>query len=281
MARAPTNATEFREYRKVPVPKWRHGPATKRKARHFIIDYQHIDPATAQGVLDHAEAAFADVTGELNDFDRANTGKTITIFVRDTIGPNNVPHASSKDCRINIPARFLVPNGARTGPVALHGRGPTLWHNIVNVCYPPKLKGADAGRLKFWCEGLGGYMQAKLAKPHARWSPANYPTMGLPVDEAVALLMGQYGVLPLEDCYEHIGGTAHSPERRLAWLEATSCVQYLMRKNQRAFADFYCGRAPFRKSFGEDESDLWQEWLEALEAYISDNFQLPPRPDGA
>jgi hypothetical protein len=272
MARGPTG---FPEYRKVPVPKWRHSAAAKSKTRHFTIDYQHIDPATAKAVLDHAETALADVTGALKDFDRANAGKTITIFVRENI---DFPHASSKDCQINLPARFLVPHGARTGPVALHGRGPTLWHNIVNVCFPPNLKGVDAGTLKFWCEGLGGYMQAELAKPHVKWSPANYPTMGLPVDEAVASLMAQYGVLPLEDCCQRIGRTTHSPERRLAWLETTSFVQYLMGKNRRAFADFYCGRAPFRKCFGGSEADLWQEWLKSVEAYISDNFQLPPDP---
>jgi hypothetical protein len=268
----------FPAFRKAPVPKWRHGPAAKNKTRHFTIDYQHIDPPTAKAVLDHAEAAFADVTRELKGFDRANPGKTITIFVRENLGQQNFPHASSKDCQINLPARFLVPHGARTGPAALHGRGPTLWHNIVNVCFPAKIKGADARMLKFYCEGLGGYMQSLLAKPHAKWPPANYPTMGLPVDEAVASLMGQYGVLSLEDCFKHIGGMAHVPERRLAWLEATSYVQYLMRKNQRAFADFYCGRAPFRKGFGGSESDLWQEWLQAVEAYISDNFELPPEP---
>jgi hypothetical protein len=102
--------------------------------------------------------------------------------------------------------------------------------------------------------------------------------MGLPVDEAVASLMAQYGVLPLEDCCQRIGRTTHSPERRLAWLETTSFVQYLMGKNRRAFADFYCGRAPFRKCFGGSEADLWQEWLKSVEAYISDNFQLPPDP---
>jgi hypothetical protein len=268
----------FSEFRKVPVPKWRHSPAAKNKTRHFTIDYQHIDPATAQAVLDQAEAAFADVTSKLKDFDRANEDKTITIFVRENIGPHNFPNASSKDCKINLPARFLVPHGARTGPAALHGRGPTLWHNIVNVCFPPKIKGADRYALKFYCEGLGGYMQALLTKPHVKWPPANYPTMGLPVDETVATLMGQYGVLPLEDCFKHIGGTAHAPERRLAWLEATSYVQYLMRKNQRAFADFYCGRAPFRKAFEGTEADHWQEWLQALQSYISENFQLPPEP---
>lgn len=278
MARAPSDAMEFPEYRKVPVPKWQHSAPARAKTEHFAIDYQHIDPATAQALLDHAEQAFDDVTGALTDFDQANAGKTITIFVRDNVGRNNFPNASAKDCQINLPARFLVPHGARTGPVALHGRGPTLWHNIVNVCYPPKLKGADTGMLKFYCEGLGGYMQALLAKPHIKWPPANYPTMGLPVDEAVASFMGQYGVLPFKECCQHIGGTAHMPERRLAWLEATSYVQYLMQKDQRAFADFYCGRVTFRKCFGGSEADLWQGWLETLEGYISDNFQLPPGP---
>lgn len=276
MARVPSHAIEFPEYRKIPVPRWRHRAAAKDKSRNFSIDYQHIDPATAKAVLESAETAFTEVKRALKDFDRSNEGKTITIFVRDNIGPDNFPNASSKDCRINIPARFLVPHGARTGPAALHGRGPTLWHNIVNVCYPPKLKGADPGTLKFYCEGLGGHMQAALAKPHAKWPPASYPTMGLLVDEAVASMMGQYGVLPPEDCYRHIRGTTHSPERRLAWLQATSYVQHLMRKNQRGFADFYCGRERFRECFGGSEADLWQEWLQGLEAYISDNFQLPP-----
>ena len=278
MTQASSNPTELPEYRKVPEPKWRHSPAATDKSANFKIDYQHIDTATAKAVLDQAEAAFADVTSALKDFDRANAGKTITIFVRDTIGLNNFPNASSTDCQINIPARFLVPNGARTGPAALHGRGPTLWHNIVHVCYPAKVQGADPATLQFYCEGLGGYMQAEHARAPSKWPPANYPTMGLPLDEAVASMMEQYGVLPLNDCWKHIGGTAHSPERRLAWLEAAAYVQYLMRKDGRAFADVYCGRAPLQTRFGNSESDLWQEWLQAVEDYISKNFEPAPEP---
>ena len=274
MPQTPSDPTKFSQYPNFAVPKWRNSPAAQQKTRNFTIDYQHIDPATAQSVLEQAEAALADVTNALKDFDRANTGKTIAIFVRDHIGPDNFPSASSEECKITIPARFLMPQGAHTGPAALRGRGPTLWNNIVNVCFPPKLKDPGPGESKFYCEGLGGYMQATLAKPNDKWPPASYPTMGQPLDEAVASMMAQYGALPKDGCHRHIQGTAHSPERRLAWLQAASYVQYLMKKNEPGFAAYYCGRASFSERFGEP--DLWQEWIEACEAYASNNFELPP-----
>jgi hypothetical protein len=101
----------FPAFRKAPVPKWRHGPAAKNKTRHFTIDYQHIDPPTAKAVLDHAEAAFADVTRELKGFDRANPGKTLvskTSLTRHRrIARSTFPRASScRMARAPVPRRY-------------------------------------------------------------------------------------------------------------------------------------------------------------------------------
>jgi hypothetical protein len=233
----------------------------------ITVRYRDVSVVTAKEVLAQTAQAHADVIQALAaDFGQPAKECDITIVIHENL---RWPEALVPLRRIYIPARFLTAQGALTGPSALYGRGPTLWHNVTTILYPPGLKAQPMGLDRFAADGLGGYLQAELASNAVTtWPTAAYPTMGMSPHSALVRFVLQYGLHSLAGSCSWILPMDHSPDRRLAWLEAASFAKFMMENDRATYVQWYKGNSKLSTTMDQ----MRQAWIAFLDDYCRVNF---------